>query len=50
MKQFKMYAGSRRYSNVVECPYCGFTARPLCSNDGVTWKYVCNRCKSIFTV
>ncbi len=32
----------------MKCPYCGFIAHPLCSEDGVHWKYVCERCKAIF--
>lgn len=35
-------------ADIKTCPYCGFTARPLCSNDGRIWKYVCNRCKKVF--
>lgn len=30
------------------CPVCGFTARPLCSDDGIHWRYCCERCKTIF--
>ena len=32
------------------CPYCGFVAHPLCSNDGIRWKYKCERCGAIFIV
>lgn len=32
-----------------KCPYCGFVSHPSHS-DGKTVSYVCERCKSIFTV
>lgn len=32
----------------VTCPYCGFKAHKLCSQDGKSWKYICERCNSIF--
>ena len=35
-------------ADIKTCPYCGFTARPLCSNDGRIWKYICNRRKKVF--
>lgn len=31
------------------CPVCGFTARKLASEDGKNWRYVCNKCGTIFT-
>lgn len=34
--------------STVTCPYCGFTAHKLSSNDGQSWKYVCERCKAVF--
>lgn len=33
----------------VTCPYCGFTARKVSSNDGKSWKCVCERCKAVFS-
>ncbi len=30
------------------CPKCGFTAHPLCSDDGIHWRYQCERCGTIF--
>lgn len=35
-------------SVTVCCPECGFPSRPLCSDDGKNWKYVCPRCHAIF--
>lgn len=32
------------------CPLCGYTARALCSQDGMYWKYICERCKHTFIV
>lgn len=32
----------------VTCPYCGFPAHQLCSDDGCHWKYICERCNAIF--
>lgn len=32
------------------CPYCGFAGHALSSEDGVIWKYICERCKKIFIV
>lgn len=32
----------------VNCPYCGFAARKLCSVDGKTWRYICDSCKTVF--
>ena len=34
----------------VRCPYCGFIAHRVCSNDGVHWRYICERCHRIFVV
>ncbi len=30
------------------CPRCGYLAHPLCSYDGVQWKYSCEKCGTIF--
>lgn len=32
------------------CPHCGFVAHKLCRDDNGYWKYVCERCGSIFVV
>lgn len=32
----------------MNCPRCGFTARPLC-NDGKNYKWVCNKCGTVFS-
>lgn len=32
----------------VRCPYCGFIARKVGSDDGVHWRYICERCQRIF--
>ena len=37
-----------RANRNVTCPYCGFRAHKLCSQDGKLWKYICERCNSIF--
>ncbi len=34
----------------VRCPYCGFIARKVGSDDGVHWRYICERCQRIFMV
>lgn len=33
---------------MVSFPYCNFTARKLCPVDDKIWKYICNRCSSVF--
>lgn len=42
-------SGQEFHSDKVTCPHCGFLAHKLCS-DGHQWRYVCERCRYIFTI
>ena len=37
-----------RANSSVTCPCCGFKAHKLCSQGDGLWKYICERCNTIF--